>query len=371
MEAPCRAYALGSGVSKSSQTGGLLCDSTPSSDDSTAGIDLHTRVMYLCILSQAGEVVFHKNLPAGPEPFLEAIAPFRDELVVGVECMFTWYWVADLCAREGIEFVLGHAYYMKAIHGAKVKNDRVDSRKIAALLRGGMFPMAYVYPREMRATRDLLRRRTYFVRRRADLLAHIQNTNAQYNLPEFGKKIAHKIHREGIAESFPDPDVQRSIQVNLELIDHLDLLIERVSAQVGRTARGHNPQALALLRTVPGIGKTLALVILYEIHTVDRFETVQQFCSYARLVKSQHESAGKKSGRGWSKIGNEHLKWAISEAAVLFLRSNPEGMKYKKRLEKKYGKGKAMSVLSHRLGRAVYFILKRGKAFDMKTFLAN
>jgi transposase len=185
------------------------------------GIDLHTRMMYVCILSQEGEVVFHKNLPAAPEPFLEAIAPFRDDLVVGAECMFTWYWVADLCAREGIEFVLGHALYMKAIHGAKVKNDRVDSRKIAALLRGGTFPMAYVYPREMRATRDLLRRRTYLVRRRADLLAHIQNTNAQYNLPEFGKAISRKVYREGISEVFADPAVQRSIQVDLELIDHM------------------------------------------------------------------------------------------------------------------------------------------------------
>jgi len=115
----------------------------------------------------------------------------------------------------------------------------------------------------MRATRDLLRRRTYFVRRRADLLAHIQNTNAQYNLPAFGKGIARKIHREGLSEAFSDKAVQYSIDVDVEVIDHLDLLIEEVSRHIGRTARGHNPQALALLRTVPGIGKTLALVILY------------------------------------------------------------------------------------------------------------
>jgi len=115
------------------------------------GIDLHTRKMYVCILSQTGEIVYHKNLPTSPECFLRAVAPFREDLVVGVECTFTWYWIADLCAREGIEFVLGHALYMRAIHGAKVKNDRVDSQKIAALLRGGNFPMAYVYPRAHRS----------------------------------------------------------------------------------------------------------------------------------------------------------------------------------------------------------------------------
>ena len=118
------------------------------------GVDLHARSMYVCILDQRGEVVLHKNLPAGPRPFLEAIAPFREGLVVAAECMFTWYWLADLCAEEQIPFVLGHALYMKAIHGGKVKNDRVDSHKIAGLLRGGMLPQAYVYPPEMGSTRD-------------------------------------------------------------------------------------------------------------------------------------------------------------------------------------------------------------------------
>jgi transposase len=327
--------------------------------------------MYLCILSYEGEIVYHANMPAGPEPFLKAIAAYRHDLVVGVECIFTWYWLADLCRREGIEFVLGHALYMKAIHGAKVKNDKVDSQKIAALLRGGTFPLAYVYPAEMRPTRDLLRRRSYLVRQRADLLAHIQNTNSQYNLPEFGKKIARKMHREGIAEQFPHPDVQRSIAVDIELIDHLDHILEGLQSEILRTAKSHDPQALHLLRTVPGIGKTLSLVILYEIHTIDRFERVQEFSSYARLVKCAHESAGKRSGKSWRKIGNVHLKWAFSEAAVLFLRANPEGLKYKKRLERKHGKAKALSILSHRLGRSVYFMLKRNKAFDMASFLAT
>jgi len=297
------------------------------------GIDLHARSMYLCTLSRDGEVMLHQNLPTSPDALLlKAVAPYRTDLVVGVECIFTWYWIADFCRSEGIEFVLGHALTMKAIHGAKVKNDKVDSHKIAALLRGGTFPMAYVYPPEMRPTRDLLRRRSYLVRRRADLLAHVQNTNSQYNLPAFGKKIAQKMHREGIAERFPHPEVQRSIEVDIELIDHLSRLLEGLRRDIQRSARGHDPQALALLRTVPGIGSTLSLVILYEIQSIDRFERVQDFCSYSRLVRCAHESAGKRSGNGPRKIGNAHLKWAFSEAAVLFLRANPQGMKYKQRL---------------------------------------
>jgi transposase len=143
------------------------------------GIDLHARTMYLCVLNQAGEVLLHRNMQAGPEPFLKAIAPYREDLVVCVECIFTWYWLADLCTRERIPFVLGHALYMKAIHGGKAKNDKIDAQKIAVLLRGGMLPQAYVYPTERRATRDLLRRRMHLTRKRAELLAHIQNTNSQ------------------------------------------------------------------------------------------------------------------------------------------------------------------------------------------------
>src|SRR5919108_4279963 len=127
------------------------------------GIDLHARTMYVCILNQAGDILVHRNMKASPETFLKAIAPYRDDLVVAVECMFTWYWLADLCMREGIPFVLGHALYMKAIHGGKAKNDKIDARKIAVVLRGGMMPQAYVYPAEMRATRDLLRRRCHLV----------------------------------------------------------------------------------------------------------------------------------------------------------------------------------------------------------------
>jgi hypothetical protein len=142
------------------------------------GIDLHVKTMYICILDSVGQVLVHRNVKSTPQAFLEIVAPYRDDLVVAAECMFTWYWLADLCAAEGIAFVLGHALAMKAIHGGKAKNDKIDSHKIASLLRGGLLPQAYVYPAGMRSTRDLLRRRLHLVRKRGELLAHIQNTRA-------------------------------------------------------------------------------------------------------------------------------------------------------------------------------------------------
>src|SRR5262249_15478473 len=234
------------------------------------GIDLHARTMYLCIMNRDGEILVHRNMPAGPAPCLKAIAPYREDVVVCVECIFTWYWLAALCAREGLPFVLGPALYMHAIHRGKAKNDKIDSQKIAVLLRGGMLPQAYVYPAEMRATRDLLRRRLHLTRKRAELLAHIQNTNSQYNLPEIGKKIAYKANRGGVAERFADLAVQKSIAVDLALITHYDQLLTDLELAILKAAKHHDANTLYLLQTVPGIGKILSLVLLYEIHDIDR-----------------------------------------------------------------------------------------------------
>jgi transposase len=327
--------------------------------------------MYLCVLNQAGEILPHQHMKAGPEPFLKALAPYREDLVVCVECLFTWYWLADLCAREGMPFVLGHALYRKAIHGGKAKHDTIDSPKMAVLLRGGMLPQAYVYPADMRATRDLLRRRMHLMRKRAERLAHIQKTNSQYNLPDIGKKLAYKANRDGVAERVPDPAVQKSMEVDLALINHDDCLLGDIERSLLTTAKPHHAHTRYLLRTVPGSGEILSLVLLYASHDIGRFPRVQDFVSYGRLVKCTKESAGKRYGTSGPKIGNAYLKWAFSEAAVLFLRTNPAGHKYLTKLEKKPGKGKALTRLAHTLGRAVYYILKRQTAFTMRRCLSG
>jgi transposase len=334
------------------------------------GIDLHARTMYVCILDQAGEVVAQKNLVTDPDVFLEFVSPFRSDLVVAVECIFTWYWLADLCRDENIPFVLGHALYMKAIHGGKAKNDRIDAHKIATLLRGGMLPQAYVYPREMRATRDLLRRRLYLTRKRGLLLAHIQNTNHQYNLPPIPVKLNYPSNRVGFIDRFIEPSVRKSMEVDLALLAQLERLIRDLELYIVRQAKQHDADMFHRLRSIPGIGKILALTILYEVQDIRRFERVQDFASYCRLVKCSKESAGKRKGTSGKKIGNVHLKWAFSEASALFLRNNPAGQKYLAKLARKHGKGKALSILAHKIGRTAYYVMARGRNFDMNKFLA-
>jgi transposase len=245
---------------------------------------------------------------AAPDTFLKAIAPYRGDLVVCVECLFTWYWLADLCTQEGIPFVLGHALSMKAMHGGKAKNDQIDAHKIAVLRRGGILPQAFVYPAATRATRDLLRRRMSLVRQRAALLTHVQQTNHQGHLPEIGKKIAYKANREGVAARFPDPVVQRSIDVGLALLASYDRLLIALELPIVNTAKAHNAQVCYRLRATPGVGKILALVRLYDIHDTHRFPRVQACVSYCRFVKCAKESAGKRYGASGTKMGNADLK---------------------------------------------------------------
>jgi ADP-ribose pyrophosphatase YjhB (NUDIX family) len=213
------------------------------------------------------------NLPGGgveqdETPWDAAIREVREEtgLEVAVERLVGIY---TKSGRNGITLC-----FECVVTGGKVKNDRIDSEKIAQLLRSGMLPQAYAYPAQMRSTRDLLRRRMYLVRRQAELVGHIQNTRHQYNLPAFEKSMSRAANREGIADHFNDPMVAASIQVDSNMLDSLHQQILFVERQITEQARHHDPVASQLLRTIPGVGKTLGLTILYEIGDVRRFPSV-------------------------------------------------------------------------------------------------
>ena len=192
----------------------------------------------------------------------------------------------------------------------------------------------------------------------------MHNTNSPYNLPEIGTKIAYKANREGVADRFPALAVQKTIEVDLALLTYDDTLLSDLELSILTTAKQHDAQTLSLLQTVPGIGKILSLVLLYEMHDMARFPRVQDFASDCRLVKCAQESAGKRLGTLGKKIGNAHLKWAFAEAATLFIRSTEPGQTYLARLEQKHDKGKGLTILAHKLARAVYDMLKRKTAFD-------
>src|SRR5437868_14526828 len=174
-----------------------------------AGVDLHARAAYLVVLDADGLVRFSKNLPAAPEPFLRAVAPFRDGLLVACECMHCWYWLADTCRAADIAFVLGHAWAMKAVHGSKTKCDRKDAEAIARLLKGGNSPPAYAYPKQRRGLRDLLRARLRLVRQRAELYGHVHTARRQANLPPVSSDVKYKSKRPAITADIADPFARR------------------------------------------------------------------------------------------------------------------------------------------------------------------
>ncbi len=334
------------------------------------GIDLHARSMYICVINNRGETVFHKNMECSTDNLEIVTKTFGTDIVIGVECIFTWYWVADFCAEHEIDFALGHAYYMKAIHGGKTKSDKIDSEKIANMLRGGMFPLAYAYPKKKRTTRDLLRRRLYFVRQRAELSVHLQLTNHQYNInePLASSKMRSRVYRDTIPEKFSDPMTLKMVNADLYMFDAYHDIITKLESQIEDSMEVQDPVSYAIINSIPGLGFILSLTILYEIDDINRFPDEGKFISYCRLVKCSHESAGKKESGRHNKIGNVHLKWAFSEGAVLFLRNNESGQKWHDKLVQRYGKARAMSMIAQKLARTVYFLLKRKESFNAEQF---
>jgi transposase len=347
----------------------MRCFLPPADTRFYAGVDLHARTLFLAVLDHLGHERYARNLPAAPEPFLRAVEPFRDGLVVGCECMHCWYWLADTCRDQGIAFVLGHAWAMTAVHGNKAKCDRHDAQAIARLLKGGNFPLAYAYPRERRGLRDLLRARLRLVRQRAEMYGHVHTARRQANLPPVSNDVKYKSKRAAIAAAIADPWVRRRVETDLALLEPLDTTIRRLEAEIEDAARTHYPTELAVLQTTPGVGPILSLTILLEIDTITRFDTRQQFCSYARLCGAVQESDGKRVGIGNRKAGNAWLKWAFSEAAVLAAQKDERIGRYRDRLASRLGKAKALSALAHKLGRACYHMLRAKQVFDVTRFV--
>ncbi len=223
--------------------------------------------------------------------------------------------------------------------------------------------------RELRSTPSILRRRGP-ARQRAQLLTHIVNTNTQFNLPPFPKRLSYRGNRNAtIADRFADPSTRLMIQSDLALSASYDAQIDAIEDHLVTTAQVDDAATFAILKTIPGIGPILGLTLLYEIDQITRFPAVGNFLSYARLVRCEHSSAGKVKGSGPRKVGNAHLKWAFSEAACLMKRCCPAVRSWCQRQEAKRGKRKTLAVLEAKIGRSVYHVWRKQQAFDLKRFL--
>jgi len=332
------------------------------------GIDLHARQMYVCLMDPSGKKLVHTNIKNNDfDYFLKLVQPYRHSLTVCCECMFGWYWLADACEQAGLHFVLAHALYLRAIHGGKNKNDRIDSEKIAHLLRTNLIPPSYVYPAALRPLRALWRQRIFYVWRRSELLARISSHQLAHNRsPVKQTRRIRDTWEEQLLAHEKNPLRQLALQNDLAMIRHYDQQVTALEEQLHKCTKATAGRDYTLLQTVPGIGENLGLTILHEIGDVERFPTVKDFLSYSRLVKGSVASAGKIKGLRGAKLGNPYLRWAFGEAAVIAKRDHATIGPLAQRLEAKMNgnKFKANTVLAIKLARAVYFMLKNKTVFD-------
>jgi hypothetical protein len=236
-------------------------------------------------LNQAGASLLHRHRQAGPEPFLQAIAPSGEAWVGWVEGLGTWSWRADRCTRAGRPCVLGPALSLKAIAGGKAKHDTSEAQKMAVGRRGGMLPQAYVYPAAMRASRARLRRRRHLPRQRAARLAQIQHTPRPDHLPAIGKQLAYQANRDGGAERVPEPAVQKRREVDVALMGHSDSRRTALERALVQTATAHAAQTFSRLGSLPEGSQLLALGLRYDIHASRRFPRGQEVVAVANRIK--------------------------------------------------------------------------------------
>jgi transposase len=338
------------------------------------GIDLHARQMYICLVDRQGKILIHTNIKNNDfGHFLKLVEPYRHSLTVCSECMFGWYWLADACMDAGFTFVLAHALYLTAIHGGKNKNDRIDSAKIAHLLRSNLIPIAYVYPKSMRPTRALLRQRIFFVCSRAELLTRIQSHQLAYNRAPVRQHANQRdLWEQVLLAQESHPSHQFILTSQVAIIRSYDDQIHQLEQRILQITKTERSRDFVLLQSVPGIGLSLGLTILYEIGDISRFATVNDFLSYCRLVKGTVASAGKIKGLRGAKLGNPYLRWAFGEAAVIAKRDHLVIGPLAQSLEDRMGgnKFKANTVLAIKIARAVYFMLKNKTVFDPERLVA-
>lgn len=336
------------------------------------GIDLHSKSMVICIMDSNGKVITTRRLENRAGELLQVIAPYRPYIALAVESTFNWYWLVDACRSNKIPIHMGHAYYMKAIHGDKQKNDKIDARKIADLLRVGLLPYAHTCSAEMRTVRDLLRQRLRLVQWRSSMFVRTKMIFYQAgDIDTERAALRNKSQRQKTVSKVSDPFTRMICTTNMSMATTLDEYIRRIEKEVLNHAHEHHRQDLQLLQTLPAVGPIIGLTILYELDTLSRFNRRQHFSSYCRLARPMHTSDNKPAGKGNAKCGSPYLKCAFMEI-LTNAPSNSEAIRtvydYLKTLHEPL---KARYILASHLCTVAFYMLKHKKPFDEQRFIAS
>jgi transposase len=334
-----------------------------------SGIDLHSNNSVVSVIDETDRVVAEKRLPNELSKILTFLAPWQAELAgVVIESTYNWYWLVDGLQAAGFVVHLANTTAIKKYDGLKHSGDETDARYLAHLLRLGILPTGTILPPQQRAVRDLARKRMQLVRSRTSHILAAENITAR----QFGKRITSnqviRLDEETIKQMRLPEDVALALRANVAVITTLSAQIAIVEKRLQQKVA---PDAdYTLLTTAPGIGPTLATVILLEVGTIERFASAGNFASYARCVDSQRISNGKKKGEGNTKNGNPYLSWAFIEAANFALRYCAEAKHFYERKKGKTNTILARKALAHKLARACFHMLKEQKPFDVTRCFA-
>jgi transposase len=321
------------------------------------------------LIDEQDQVVYQKRLPNDLPLITHQLSGYREALQgIVVESTFNWYWLVDGLMDQGHRVHLANTAAIQQYEGLKYTDDHSDARWLAHILRLGVLPVGYIYPKEERAVRDLLRKRGQMVRQRTTNLLSLQNLITRNTGRSISSNRIKTLDAQQIDDLLPNPDLALAVKANLAMIKcaaEQIIILERTV-----TERIKLREEFSFLKTVPGIGPILALTIMLESAEIQRFPTVGDYASYCRCVGSQKLSNGKKKGSGNTKNGNKYLAWAFVEAANFAIRYDARIKSFYQRKKAKSHGVLALKAVAHKLCRACYYIMKDQVAFDVTKAFA-
>lgn len=329
-----------------------------------AAIDLHSNNNVLVIQDEQDRIVYERRLPNELPFVLAQLAPYRESIeAIAVESTFNWYWLVDGLMEAGYSVKLVNTAAVKTYDGLKYTGDEHDARHLAHLLRLGILPTGYIYPKQERGVRDLLRKRAQLVRCRTAQVLSIQNLASRNSGKGISTNDIRRLDEEAVRRICDGDEIRAlAMQSNMAVLRCLDEQIRGLERAV--LAQAKLTPAFEKLLSVDGIGNILGMTIMYEAGSMERFAKVGQFASYARCVSSSRWSNGKKKGEGNRKNGNKYLAWAFVEAAHFAVRYNERVRRFYQRKKAKTNGIVAIKAIAHKLARACYHVLKEQVPFE-------
>ncbi len=327
-----------------------------------AGVDLHSNNSYIGIIDEQDKKVYREKLPNELPEIVRALKPYGEEMEgIVVESTFNWYWLVDGLMDNGYRVHLANPAAIKQYEGLKHSDDFKETFQLARLLKLGILPEGYIYPKGERPVRDLLRKRLMLVRHRTSHRLSFQSLVMRNLGIRLSCREIKKLQEEDVEEIMKEEHLILSGKANIGIMRHVEEKIKEIEKAVLKAAK--LKEEYKKLLTGPGIGPILTLTIMYESGSMGRFPKVGNYASYCRCVKSTRISNGKNKGEGNRKNGNKYLSWAYVEAANFALRFYPYVRRYYQKKAAKTNRVVAIKAVAHKLARASYYVVKDQEVF--------